>query len=155
MRAGPFEQLRHGCDEPVTRSLRIPDMASKTNTELPAEIYFDGACPVCRAEMDMWRRAPALSETAWRDVAGADSPPEGVSRDAALARFHVRLGTGQVVSGARAFLALFKSNRRLRPVAVLLDRQPFLVVLDAGYWAFLRVRPLWRRPSRETATRLP
>ncbi|MEL6236039.1 MAG: DCC1-like thiol-disulfide oxidoreductase family protein [Pseudomonadota bacterium] len=123
--------------------------------DLPAEVFFDGACPVCRAEMDLWKRADALSQTRWRDVAGPDAPPDGVSRAAALARFHVRLGDGRVVAGARAFLALFKSNRRLRPIAVLLDRQPFLIALDAGYWAFLRLRRIWRPRPAQQATRLP
>lgn len=130
-------------------------MTEVSRPDLPTEVFFDGACPVCRAEMDLWKRADALAATQWRDVAGADAPPEGVSRDAALARFHVRLGTGEVVSGARAFLALFKSNSRLRPIAVLLDRQPFLLALDAGYWAFLRLRRAWRPRRAHTATRLP
>lgn len=136
--------------------LSQPDLSQpdRLAAHLPAEVFFDGACPVCRAEMDLWRGAEALAGTKWRDVAGADAPPEGVSREAALARFHVRLGDGRVVAGAQAFLALFKANRRLRPVAALLDRQPFLLLLDAAYWAFLRLRRLWRRPA-QPVTRLP
>lgn len=112
------------------------------------EVYYDGACPLCRREIAAYRRMPGLQSVVWRDVSDPDFAAEGVDREAALARFHVRRADGEVVSGAKAFLAIWRRSARLAPVARTLDRQPFLAALDLGYAAFLRLRPLWRpRPD--------
>ena len=61
-----------------------------------------------------------------------------------MARFHIRQADGALISGARAFLALWRNDSRLGAIARLLDRQPFLWALELGYVAFLKLRPLWR-----------
>jgi predicted DCC family thiol-disulfide oxidoreductase YuxK len=106
------------------------------------EVFFDGACPVCRREIATYRGMAGMEAVAWRDVTAG--PVAGIDREAALRRFHVRRADGTLVSGARAFLALWRATPRLRPLAVALDRPPFVQVLEAGYRGFLRVRRLWR-----------
>lgn len=110
-----------------------------------AEAYFDGACRICRREIAVYRRMSGMEAVAWRDVSDPTAAPAGIDRAAAVARFHVRRRDGTVVSGARAFLAIWRGNARLAPLARALDRQPFVGILDLGYAAFLRLRPLWRR----------
>lgn len=110
------------------------------------EVFYDGACPVCRREIALWQGNAALSACAFRDVAGNAPLPEGLDRAAALARFHVRLPDGRIVAGAAAFLALWKATRAA-PLARALDRQPFLALLDLAYAGFLRLRRLWRRSA--------
>lgn len=112
-----------------------------------AEVFYDGACPLCRAEIAQYRRMRGGEAIAWRDAAAGDSPPE-IGREAALARFHVRRADGTLVSGFRAFLAVWRGNPRLAPLARLLDRAPFTWAGEGAYRLFLRVRPLWRRPAR-------
>ena len=114
-------------------------------TEKACEAFYDGACPLCRREVATYRRMRGMEDVTWTDVSEDGALPEGLDRGRALARFHVRLEDGRIVDGARAFLAVWKRNPRLAPLARALDRQPFLAVLEAGYRAFLRVRPLWRR----------
>lgn len=109
-----------------------------------AEVFYDAACPLCRREIAAYRRMDGLAEVAWRDVADPATAIEGLDRAAALARLHVRREDGQIVSGAAAFLAVWRRSPRLRPLAVLLDRQPFRTVLEGGYRVFLKIRPLWR-----------
>lgn len=109
-----------------------------------AEVFFDGACPLCRAEIAAYRRMPGADGIAWRDAAAGEAPAE-IGAAAALARFHVRRADGRLVSGFRAFLAVWRSMPRLAPLARLLDRPPFTWAGEAGYRVFLRVRPLWRR----------
>jgi predicted DCC family thiol-disulfide oxidoreductase YuxK len=110
-----------------------------------AEVFFDGACPLCRAEIAQYRRMRGGDAVAWRDASGGEAPPE-IGRDAALARFHVRRADGSLVSGFRAFLAVWRVNPRLAPLARLLDRPPFTWAGEAAYRGFLLLRPLWRRP---------
>jgi predicted DCC family thiol-disulfide oxidoreductase YuxK len=109
-----------------------------------AEVFFDGGCPVCRAEIAVYRGMPGAQAIAWCDASAGEAPPE-IGAAAALARFHVRRADGRLVSGFRAFLAVWRANPRLAPVARLLDRAPFVWVGEAAYRVFLVLRPLWRR----------
>lgn len=111
-----------------------------------AAVYYDGDCPVCRAEIATYRRMRGADRVDWRDVNSAPLP-EGLERETALARFHVTRTDGQVVSGFRAFLAVWRVHPRLRLVAVALDRAPFTWIGEGAYRLFLAVRPLWRRPG--------
>ena len=112
-----------------------------------AEVFYDGTCPLCRAEIAQYRRMRGGDGIAWRDVANG-APPADLDRETALARFHARRADGALVSGFRAFLAVWRVHPRLGPVARLLDRPPFVWIGEGAYRLFLRVRPLWRRAAR-------
>ncbi|MEM7268441.1 MAG: DCC1-like thiol-disulfide oxidoreductase family protein [Pseudomonadota bacterium] len=107
-----------------------------------AEVYYDGACPVCRREIAVLQRALGDPAIAWTNV--AERAPKGMDQAELLARFHVRRVDGRLVSGAAAFLALYAGSRRLRPVVRLLERRPFIWGLEAAYRGFLSIRRLWR-----------
>jgi predicted DCC family thiol-disulfide oxidoreductase YuxK len=115
-----------------------------TDPARAAAVFYDGGCPLCRAEIATYRRMKGGESIDWQDVANGPPPPE-IGREAALARFHARRADGTLVSGFRAFLAVWRANPRLAPVAKLLDRAPFTWVGEGGYRLFLKVRPLWRR----------
>ncbi|MEL6583908.1 MAG: DUF393 domain-containing protein [Pseudomonadota bacterium] len=106
------------------------------------EVYFDGACPICRREIAMWQDAKGLEDVAFTNV--AEVVPDGLDQQELLARFHVKRSDGVIVSGAAAFLALWRGHKWLWPVGVALDRWPFRPLLDVAYAGFLRVRKLWR-----------
>lgn len=106
-------------------------------------VYYDGACPVCSREIAMYKRGDAVPNEAFQDIS-TGPVPDDATREELLARFHVRLSNGQMVSGARAFLALWRTQKWMRPVGIALDRQPFIWVLDLGYAGFLKLRALWR-----------
>ena len=125
----------------------MTDASRQDDPARAAEVFFDGACPVCRAEIATYRGMQGGDSIAWRDVAAGEAPVE-IGRDAALARFHVRRADGRLVSGFRAFLAVWRVNGRLAPVARLLDRPPFVWAGEAAYRLFLLVRPLWRPAAR-------
>ncbi|MEO1689675.1 MAG: DUF393 domain-containing protein [Pseudomonadota bacterium] len=109
-----------------------------------AEVFFDGACPVCRREIAVYQGMEGLDAVAWRDVSAEDFAEADLDRDAALARFHARRADGEIVSGARAFLAVWRRSPRLRGLARLLERRPLVDGLELGYRGFLRLRRLWR-----------
>lgn len=109
-----------------------------------AEVFYDGACPLCRREIAAYRGMAGMEAVAWRDLTAAGAAPPDLDREAALARFHVRRADGTLVSGARAFLAVWRRSPRLAPLARALDRRPFVALLDVGYAGFLRLRRLWR-----------
>lgn len=109
-----------------------------------AEVFYDGGCPLCRREIATYQRLLGLEQTCWTDVDDPAAVPDAMDRQTMLTRFHVRRHDGQIISGARAFLAVWRGVPRLRWLAVLLDRRPFSDILELGYRGFLKLRPLWR-----------
>jgi predicted DCC family thiol-disulfide oxidoreductase YuxK len=110
-------------------------------------LYFDGDCPVCSREVAMYRRQPGADGVCWIDVArceGADLGP-GLTREAAMARLHLRRPDGRLVSGAEAFAALWQALPSWSWLGRLLGSGVGLRLLEAGYGAFLVARPAWRR----------
>jgi demethoxyubiquinone hydroxylase (CLK1/Coq7/Cat5 family) len=112
-------------------------------------VYFDGACPLCRREIAHYRGQEGAMSIIWVDAANCDPAALGadLSRDAALARLHARRADGSLVSGVAAFATIWSRLPAYRWLAPLVSRRPVLTVLEMGYSAFLRLRPLWRRAA--------
>jgi predicted DCC family thiol-disulfide oxidoreductase YuxK len=106
-------------------------------------IYFDGSCPLCRAEIGHYRRADQTDALCFVDVSrSAVATPEGVSQRQAMARFHVRTGDGRVLSGAAAFVEVWSHLPPWRWAARVAALPGILAALELGYRLFLPVRPL-------------
>jgi len=128
----------------------------------PLTVLYDGACPLCRREISVYRGLqPLNAETpvCFADVSNADLPlPPGTTREQLLARFHVRRPDGQLLSGAQAFLALWDALPGWRWLARL-GRLPGMTwAMERGYRLFLRWRPTLQRLARrldQPGTRLP
>jgi predicted DCC family thiol-disulfide oxidoreductase YuxK len=109
-------------------------------------VYFDGSCPLCSAEIGHYASLDRNNRVSFVDVSDEDADL-GSDRgsDDARRRFHVRLPDGTLLSGARAFIAVWRTLpgwRRLAPMAAL----PGVPVLMEGlYRAFLLIRPTLSR----------
>ena len=112
-------------------------------TQSPLTVYYDGACPVCSREIGFYAKRTG-GTVSYCDVAATASPAPDLDREQALQRFHVRLSDGTLVSGAAAFLALWRQTPGFRLPARLLSARPVVAVLDVAYDGFLKVRRLWR-----------
>lgn len=124
---------------------------SKVNIKeaLPLTVLYDGACPLCRREIGVYRGLQPLQPDApvcFADVSDTSLPlPPGTTREQLLARFHVRGRDGQLLSGAQAFLALWAALPGWRWLA-LAGRLPGAAwVMERGYRLFLRWRPMLQR----------
>ena len=74
----------------------------------PLTVLYDGACPLCRREIGVYRSLRPTAPVCFADVSDpASQLPSGTTREQLLARFHVRGSDGQLLSGAQAFLALW------------------------------------------------
>jgi predicted DCC family thiol-disulfide oxidoreductase YuxK len=119
----------------------------RTSTQPSATIYYDGACPICSREIAQYRKAEGGDRLAFVDVStcGAEALGPDLSREAALARMHVRRADGTLASGAAAFAELWQQLPRLAWAGRIASSALVLPVLEVGYRAFLRVRRLWRQ----------
>lgn len=121
-------------------------------TELPCAsvtVLYDGACPLCRREIAVYRDLKALQPVAWRDVSTPQCVlPDGGSRDDYLARFHVQLADGQVLSGAAAFAALWSVLPGWRWLGHIARLPGMMPLLEMTYRLFLRVRPHLQKLAR-------
>ena len=71
-------------------------------------VLCDGACPLCRREISLYRGLPATQPLAFIDVSNAASAlPPGIPRAQLLARFHVQRADGTLADGARGLVALW------------------------------------------------
>jgi predicted DCC family thiol-disulfide oxidoreductase YuxK len=112
-----------------------------------AQVYFDGGCPVCSREIALYQRLSAADPAPpqFCDIAASDAPPAAdLTHADALARLHVRRADGALVSGAEAFLALWRATPRFRLLGRALSVPPMPWVLERAYRGFLKLRVLWR-----------
>lgn len=102
-----------------------------------ATVYFDGGCPICAREIAHYRRRRILpGAVIWVDAASDDAALQavGLTREAALRRFHVRVGDAWQI-GVPGFLALWD---RIPAYAWLARLVRGLRLQGPLQWAYLR-----------------
>lgn len=125
-------------------------MTQPVTPEQPFIVYYDGACPLCSKEIDTYRRAQGAEDLSWVDAANCDKELLGgdLDSDTALARMHVRDESGNLISGAAAFAAIWARLPKTRWLGRLMGTRPVLLFLEPAYIVFLKIRPLWRKPAK-------
>jgi predicted DCC family thiol-disulfide oxidoreductase YuxK len=110
-------------------------------------VYYDGACPLCRREVDFYRRRSVAAPIEWVDAAAEDAEfvAPDLARADALARFHVRLPDGTLESGSRGFGELWAVLPGFRWIGTLARSRIARPLLELAYRAFLFVRPIAQR----------
>ncbi|MEL6873220.1 MAG: DUF393 domain-containing protein [Pseudomonadota bacterium] len=113
-------------------------------TTTPATVYFDGGCPLCRREIAFLEKRAEPGHLRFEDVSATvaeDALGSDLDRCDALKRMHVREADGTLVSGARAFLVMWKAVPAARPFVRVLSVPPFPTLLEGAYRVFLKLRP--------------
>ena len=139
-------------------------------------VWYDGACPLCIREISLFARLDKAKHIAFVDlttlvslslarsssIAHIDTDTDvaaGASAGAAvcpmdtklmLERFHATIHvTGQTVSGAAAFAAMWSVIPYIRPIGIFVSANPrVLNVLEKLYVLFLKVRPSMQTLAR-------
>ena len=114
-------------------------------------VFYDGGCPACRLEMAHYAHLSALAPVRFVD-ASVDALPaldaeQVPDRALLLARLHVRTASGQWRSGADAFATLWQHFPRWRWLGRVVALPGVKSVAELAYCLFLKLRPLWRKPS--------
>jgi predicted DCC family thiol-disulfide oxidoreductase YuxK len=121
----------------------------------PITVLYDGACPLCRREIGVYRGLQPSTPVCFADVSDTTQPlPSGTTREQLMARFHVRDADGRLLSGAQAFLVLWAALPGWRWLARLGRLPGAAWAMERAYLLFLRLRPAlqrwasrWDRPS--------
>ncbi len=131
---------------PETPSIPEPPVTSDPAPACGLTVLYDGACPLCRREIAVYRDLPSAQPLHFADVSqvGQALPP-GTTQAQLMARFHVLSAQGQLLSGAQAFLALWAELPGWRWLARL-GRVPVMAwLMERAYRGFLRLRPRLQR----------
>lgn len=106
------------------------------------EVFFDGACPLCRREIALLRRLDrGRGRIRFTDIDAPDFDPAAIGRTHAelMAEIHGRLPDGSLVTGVEVFRQLYAAVGFGLLVAI--TRLPGIrFVLDAAYALFAKNR---------------
>ncbi len=113
-------------------------------------VYYDGGCPLCRAEIGVYQNCAGADRLAFVDVSNtAAELPAGLAPAAALARFHVRGADGTISSGAAGFAQLWLTLPGWRWLGRIVLLPGIRQAAELAYRGFLYARPalqwVWRR----------
>jgi predicted DCC family thiol-disulfide oxidoreductase YuxK len=112
------------------------------NANAPVSVFFDGSCPMCQREVRMYQKISSSTPITWIDVS-SDLKENTTGRSCAelMSRFHVQKADGVVLSGARAFVALWLLFPSWRWLGRLGSLPLMPTILELSYRGFLLIRP--------------
>jgi predicted DCC family thiol-disulfide oxidoreductase YuxK len=115
------------------------------------EVYYDGSCRLCSAEIAYYKRQHGAADIVFKDVSQVQKNVcADLSRRQAMARFHVRKQDGTLVCGALAFRTLWLELPKWRKLGIFLKVPGMLFLAELIYRAFLPVRPILARLINHT-----
>lgn len=128
-------------------------LGTETSESVAADMYFNGDCPVCRAEMTHYAQLCATSQPTFRFVDSMRRPDEllqcGLRREHLERRVYLRDTGGRILSGMPALLYLWSRMPEYRWLSRLLGLpvlEPLSAVLydhvvapSLAFWATRRV----------------
>lgn len=148
---GTDHTLAAACAAPIEGNLPRMQIIGSCDTSTPdaagsgpAVVYFDGGCPVCSREIAAYRARADAASLVWVDANAPGALGPGLTRDAALARLHVRRADGSLVGGAAAFAEIWSRVPGLRWLGRLLRLPLPGRAAELAYRGFLRLRRAWR-----------
>lgn len=123
----------------------------------PLQIFYDGSCAVCSAEMESYKRKAPADRLLFVDISAADFNPDlyGKSLKQFMAELHVRDADGQFVTGVDAFIAIwqaFPAGSVWRIMAALAGLPGIHLIGRGGYRLFAQYRHLLPRRQHHCAS---
>ena len=111
----------------------------------PLQIFYDGACLVCAAEMDVYRHKAHNDRLRFVDISARDFDPApyGISLEEFMYELHAIDREKHVYRGVEAFSAIWQAFPPLTLYGLLGALVMFPGVnplARLGYWSFARIR---------------
>lgn len=108
------------------------------------EVFFDGACPLCRREIGFVRNRDRLHRLRWVDIScpDFDASSTGKTYEELMARIHARLPTDEWIAGVDVFRHIYSAIGWAPLIAV--TRWPGIRQgIEWAYRVFARNRLRW------------
>jgi predicted DCC family thiol-disulfide oxidoreductase YuxK len=124
-----------------------------TNQTGVMTVFYDGSCPLCSAEIGVYRRCAGAETLVFVDVSAHEvsTVAPGLDKATALRRFLVRVTDGTLASGAEGFGHLWLTLPAWRWLGHIVLLPGMLQASEAVYRGFLVIRPalqwIWRAKS--------
>jgi len=97
--------------------------------------YYNGACPICRREIEHYKGGADGDAVLWHDL-GPDPlalESRGIDRAAAKRQLHVIDAEGRLHAGVAAFIVIWRSMPRYRWLGRVVGWRPLRPLVEALY----------------------
>jgi predicted DCC family thiol-disulfide oxidoreductase YuxK len=110
---------------------------------LAAEVFYDGGCPVCSHESNVWKKRDKAGQFCFVDIASPEFRAETHGLDPVSVNkvMHVRTSSGRVITGFEAILFIWKSIPGFKILYYIFSLPIIRTLGDLGYRLFARFRP--------------
>ena len=108
------------------------------NTNGDINVYFNSACPICKAGIEAQKNKKSTCDIVWNDLHLENSLSEKLGRELALARkyLHATDDRGERHVGVDAFILLWENSPQDNWKAKLLSLPVIKEFSQAGYFIF-------------------
>lgn len=134
---------------------QAPNSTSKVATKHNAEgegfaVYYNSACPVCKAGIETQQGKSSSCEIQWQDVHEDNSLADDVDADLEFVRerLHVRDEQGQLQVGFDAFLAIWRNSPKESWKAKLFGLPLIKPLCRLAYNGFAAMLYRWNRAKQ-------
>ncbi|MBC7693121.1 MAG: DUF393 domain-containing protein [Methylotenera sp.] len=110
------------------------------------EVFYDGACHLCSREIEHYRKIDREGALRLVDISlpTFDAGSLGVDPVQVQKEMHVRRGH-EIFVGVPAFMEIWKCFPGYRSLVPFAQSPLIMPILNVGYWAFAKIRPLLPR----------
>ena len=127
-------------------AIPMSEQSQPNSAKQRTTVFFDGSCPLCAAEIDIYRQQDKIGALDLVDISESDSRlPVGLQREQAIARFHVIAQDGRLLSGAIAFAEVWTQLPGWHWAGKVAQLPVIQNILEFGYRIFLHLRPAFVR----------
>ena len=119
----------------------------------PLEIFYDGSCRVCSAEIEGYRARNPGQRLVFIDISQPDFQPQKYDKrlEDFMAKIHVRDGSGHFETGVEAFMLIweaFPTGSIYRLLSAMVGFPGMNLLARGGYALFARYRHLLPKNRR-------
>lgn len=118
------------------------------------EVFYDGLCRVCAAEIDVYRKREISGRILWTDISAPEFDPQkiGLDRESVQRELHSRKSDGRLLTGVETFLAIWEIVPGFTWMKKLVDNPVMRPLANLGYQGFVRLRPYLPRKAQADCT---